>query len=100
MFAAYARTGRIAILLAGAAIEGYVNYAGHAIVPKWDDYVKTAKTFSDKLKRVFAERKKTIALDSGIYQRTIALFDVSRLFRPSPIHSTCPKTQFPASHSI
>jgi hypothetical protein len=81
VFAAYARSP-IAILLAGAAIEGYVNYAGHAVVPNWEDYVKTAKTFSDKLKRVFAERKKTVALDSGIYQRTIALLT----FRGSLAH--------------
>lgn len=81
VFAAYARSP-IAILLAGAAIEGYVNYAGHAVVPKWDAYIKTARTFSEKLKRVFAERKKTVALDSGVYQRTIALLT----FRGSLAH--------------
>ncbi len=64
------------------AIEGYVNYAGHAVVPDWDAYVKSAKTFSDKLKHVFAERKKTVVLDSGVYQRTIALLT----FRGSLAH--------------
>jgi hypothetical protein len=81
VFAAYARSP-IAILLAGAAIEGYVNYGGHAVVPNWDAYVKSARTFSEKLKRVFAERKKTVALDSGVYQRTIALLT----FRGSLAH--------------
>ncbi len=76
------RAAPIAVLLAGAAIEGYVNFAGHALVPNWDDYVNTAKTFSDKLKRVFAHRKKTVALGSGIYQRTIALLT----FRGSLAH--------------
>jgi hypothetical protein len=81
VFAAYARSP-IAILLAGAAIEGYVNYAGHAVVPNWDAFIKTGKTFSDKLKRFFAARNKTIALDGGIYQRTIALLT----FRGSLAH--------------
>jgi hypothetical protein len=81
VFPAYARSP-IAILLAGAAIEGYVNYAGHALVPRWDSFVKTARTFSDKLKRVFVERKKTVDLNSGVYQRTIALLT----FRGSLAH--------------
>ncbi len=72
VFAAYARNP-IAILLAGAAIEGYVNYAGGAVVPNWDAYVTTSKTMSQKLKRVFTERGKTVATDSGVYQQTIAL---------------------------
>ena len=81
VFAAYARSP-IAILLAGAAIEGYVNYAGHALVQNWDGFVKTARTFAVKLKRVFAERKKTVDLNSGVYHRTIALLT----FRGSLAH--------------
>ncbi len=81
VFAAYVRNP-IAILLAGAAIEGYVNYAGHALVPNWDGFVKTARTFSGKLKRVFDERSKTVDLNLGVYQRTIALLT----FRGSLAH--------------
>jgi hypothetical protein len=72
IFPAYARSP-IAILLAGAAIEGYLNYAGHALVPDWEHCVRTAKTFSQKLKRIFTAREKTVVLDSGVYQRAIAL---------------------------
>jgi hypothetical protein len=81
MFAAYSRSP-IAVLLGGAAIEGYLNYAGHALVQDWPNYVKTTKTFSDKLKRIFKDRKPGVSLGSGIYQETIVLLN----FRGSLAH--------------
>jgi hypothetical protein len=81
VFAAYSRHP-IAILLGGAAMEGYVNYAGHAIVPDWTSFVKTTKSFSEKLKHIFTTRGKTISLGSGIYQEAIGLFT----FRGSLAH--------------
>ena len=81
VFAAYSRDP-IAILLGGAAIEGYVNYAGHSIVHDWASQVKITKTFSEKLKLIFEKRGSRPRLDSGIYQETIELIK----FRGSLAH--------------
>jgi hypothetical protein len=81
VFAGYARSP-LAVLLGGAAVEGYVNYAGHAVVPQWDAYIKTPRTIAEKLKCIFAAREAAIDLGSGIYQQTIAFIK----FRGSLAH--------------
>ena len=81
VFAGYARNP-LAVLLGGAAVEGYVNYAGHAVVPQWDAYIKTPRTIAEKLKCIFAAREAAIDLGSGIYQQTIAFIK----FRGSLAH--------------
>lgn len=81
VFAAYSRDP-IAILLGSAAIEGYVNYVGHVCDVEWERFIKTSKTFSGKLKRVFAARGKQIDLSQGIYQKATRLLK----FRGSLAH--------------
>ncbi len=81
IFAAYARDP-IAIFIGGAAVEGYVNYAGHAVVADWAAFTKGHKTFSQKLKQVFAARGKNISIGSGVYQEAISLIT----FRGSLAH--------------
>ena len=70
VFAGYARNP-LAVLLGGAAIEGYVNYVGHAIADDWDTFIKATRPLSDKLKRIFSDRHVIVDLGSGIYQQTI-----------------------------
>lgn len=82
VFAAYSRSP-ISVLLGAAAVEGYINYAGHLLVPSWIDYVKTTKTSSDKMKKIFGARGLPIDLSGGIYQQTTALLG----FRGSIAHS-------------
>lgn len=72
VFAPYSRHP-IAILLGGAAMEGYVSYVGHAVVPDWASFVTPRMTFSEKLKGIFKVRGKNVSLGSGIYQQAIAL---------------------------
>ena len=72
VFVGYARNP-LAVLLGGAAIEGYINYVGHAIVPDWDAFIKATRPLGEKLKRIFTERQTTVDLGSGIYQQTIGL---------------------------
>jgi hypothetical protein len=81
MFASYARAP-MAVLLGAAAVEGYINYAGHLLVPNWSDFIKTTKTSGDKLKRIFEARGQPIELSSGIYQQTKSLLK----FRGSIAH--------------
>lgn len=81
VFAAYSRHP-IAILLGGAGMEGYVNYAGHAVIPDWAALTKGSKTFAQKLKLIFAAREKNISIGSGVYQEAIALIT----FRGSLAH--------------
>src|ERR1044071_7706124 len=64
VFAAYARSP-IAIFLGCAAIEGYLNYAGHAIITDWPVFLKTTKTFSEKLKHILKERSVKADIGSG-----------------------------------
>jgi hypothetical protein len=71
VFAGYARNP-IAVLLGGAAIEGYTNYVGHAVVHDWSTFTKVTRPLSEKLKRIFSERNTVVDLGSGIYQQTLA----------------------------
>jgi hypothetical protein len=71
VFAGYARNP-LAVLLGGAAIEGYLNYVGHAVASDWDAFVTVQRSTRDKLKRIFEARGIQIDLGSGIYQRTLA----------------------------
>lgn len=81
MFASYARAP-IAVLLGAAAVEGYINYAGHLLVPNWSDFIKVTKTVGDKLKKLFEARGLAVDLSSGVYQKTTSLLN----FRGSIAH--------------
>jgi hypothetical protein len=71
VFAGYARNP-IAVLLGGAAIEGYANYVGHSVVSDWDAFIKVTRPLGEKLKRIFLERQAVVDLGAGIYQEAIA----------------------------
>ncbi len=74
MFASYVRSP-MAVLLGAAAIEGYINYAGHLLVRDWTTFIKTTKTSGEKLKMIFEARGRAIDLGSGVYQKTTALLN-------------------------
>ena len=81
VFAGYARNP-LAVLLGGAAVEGYINYAGHALIPNWSRFINLPRSVTDKLRRVFSDRDIKIDLGAGIYQQTTALIK----FRGSLAH--------------
>ena len=46
VFAAYARNP-LGVIIASCAIEGYINYVGHHVDPKWEEYATPTLALED-----------------------------------------------------
>ena len=77
-FAAYARSP-LGVIIASCAIEGYINYVGHHVDPKWDDFTKERSSVRERIARVYSLLKKPVDFGSGIMQQVIELFQIRRL---------------------
>jgi hypothetical protein len=87
VFAAYARNS-LGVIIASCAIEGYINYVGHHLDPKWDDFTKERSSARERIERIYSLLKKPVDFGSGIMQQVIQLFQMRRLLVHSQFQET------------
>jgi len=73
VFAAYARNP-LGVIIASCAIEGYINYVGHHVDPKWEEFTKERSSVRDRIERIYSLLKKPIDFGLGVMQQVIQLF--------------------------
>ena len=78
VFAAYARNP-LGVIIASCAIEGYINYVGHHVDPKWHDFMKERSSVRERIERIYSLLKRPVDFGSGIMQQVIQLFQMRRL---------------------
>jgi len=77
VFAAYARNP-LGVIIASCAIEGYINYVGHHVDPKWEEFTKERGSVKDRIERIYSLLKKPVDFGSGVMQQVIQLFQMRR----------------------
>ena len=78
VFADYARSP-LGVILASCAIEGYINYVGHHVDAKWDEFTKERTSVRNRIERIYSCLRKPVDFGGGVMQQVVNLFQMRRL---------------------